>query len=385
MSPGGRKRGSCTSTIGTGTSYAAAARSIPARSVSPHVRSVSLSSQVPITLLRNRTVPSTPPSLVRLAARASSVSTGASSSRPARAQVPRETYAASSVCIGTPTTADAVSCEPTATTGTTPPTCSATWGSRSPTSSTGVDEVGEERRVEAEADHQLGVPGAGGDVEQPGGGGVGALGDVVAGQGGSDQVGDQQDRVGLGQAAVGGELVERVEGQVLQAVAPVELLRADQVGDGGRTLRRPPLVAVVERLPEEPAVAQPAVVDGPGVDADRGERPLGVRRGQAGDRVVDQRRDVPVQAVLGAHRFVGEPRGGGQPQRVGTHLADHHPAAGGAQVDGREPHRRNAAATPESTGMCRPVVRESSGEQSTNTAWAQCSGSTSCLSRVRWA
>ena len=88
--------------------------------VSPQVRRVSLSSQVPITLVRNRIVPSTPPSLVKLASRASSVSTGASSSRPASAQVPRETYAASSVCMGTPTTADAVSWEPTATTGTTP-------------------------------------------------------------------------------------------------------------------------------------------------------------------------------------------------------------------------------------------------------------------------
>ena len=129
---GGRNRASCTSTTGTGPSYASAARSIPARSVSPQVRNVSLSSQVPITLVRKRIVPSTPPSLVKLASRASSVSTGMSSSRPARAQVPSETYAASSVCIGTPTTADAVSCEPTATTGTTPPTCSATWGSRSP-------------------------------------------------------------------------------------------------------------------------------------------------------------------------------------------------------------------------------------------------------------
>ncbi len=47
--------------------------------------------------------------------------------------------------------------------------------------------------------------------------------------------------------------------------------------------------------------------------------------------------------------------------------------------------RRKAAATPASTGMCRPVVWDSSPPVSASTAAATCSGSTSRLSRVRWA
>ena len=74
----------------------------------------SLSSHRPITLRRKRIVPSTPPSLVKLAARLSSVSTGRSSSTPTSDQVPDEMYAAPGSVIGTPTTAEAVSCDPTA-------------------------------------------------------------------------------------------------------------------------------------------------------------------------------------------------------------------------------------------------------------------------------
>ena len=48
-------------------------------------------------------------------------------------------------------------------------------------------------------------------------------------------------------------------------------------------------------------------------------------------------------------------------------------------------HRRKAAATPESTGMCSPVVCDRSPPMSANTAAATCSGRTSLLSRVRWA
>ena len=108
--PGRRRARRCRRTPSARASNAA-------RSVSPQVRSVSESSQVPITLVRNRIRPSTPPSLVKFAARASSVSTGWSSSTPTSPQVPHEMYAASGSVSGTPTTAEAVSCEPTATTG----------------------------------------------------------------------------------------------------------------------------------------------------------------------------------------------------------------------------------------------------------------------------
>ena len=49
----------------------------------------------------------------------------------------------------------------------------------------------------------------------------------------------------------------------------------------------------------------------------------------------------------------------------------------------RTRHRRNATATPPSTGMIRPVVRDSSPPTSANTAAATCSGSTSLPSSVR--
>ena len=76
-----------------------------------------------------------------------------------------------------------------------------------------------------------------------------------------------------------------------------------------------------------------------------------------------------------------------------TDPAGHDPAAGGAEVDRgdadgfrrTEHHRRKAAATPASTGMCRPVVWLSSEEQSTKTALAMFSGSTSRLRIVRCA
>ena len=61
----------------------------------------------------------------------------------------------------------------------------------------------------------------------------------------------------------------------------------------------------------------------------------------------------------------------------GADPADHHPAARRAEVDGRdEPagHRRKAAATPASTGMCSPVVWLRSPPVRAKTAAATCSG-----------
>ena len=67
---------------------------------------------------------------------------------------------------------------------------------------------------------------------------------------------------------------------------------------------------------------------------------------------------------------------------------DDHAPAGRAEVDGGERprgHRRNAAATPASTGMCSPVVWLRSPPVRAKTAAATCSGRTSCLSSVRCA
>ena len=60
---------------------------------SVHLFIDSVSTHRPITFLRKRIVPSTPPSLVKSANRAASVSTGSSSSRPTNDQVPEEMYA----------------------------------------------------------------------------------------------------------------------------------------------------------------------------------------------------------------------------------------------------------------------------------------------------
>ncbi len=94
MSPGGRNAGSSGSTTARSAGAAAAAASSAGRSGgwprAPQTRTDSCSSHSPITLRRNRTVPSTPASLVKPASRLASVSTGLPSSTPARDQVPQE-------------------------------------------------------------------------------------------------------------------------------------------------------------------------------------------------------------------------------------------------------------------------------------------------------
>ena len=84
-----------------------------------------------MTLRRYRIRPSTPSSFVKFAARLASVRIGRSSSTPTSAQVPQAMYANCSPSAGTPTTADAVSCEPTwASTGAVARPASATTSGR---------------------------------------------------------------------------------------------------------------------------------------------------------------------------------------------------------------------------------------------------------------
>ena len=214
------------------------------------------------------------------------------------------------------------------------------------------------------------------------------------------QVGDQQQPAGrgeLGRAPAGGELEDGVELQVLEAADPVQLLRRDD-GVHGRDRGGVPGVPVVQRVAEQRAVGvEQAVVDRPAVDADPVE-PAGVpaRGAQPVEDAGVEPQHVPVQGSAGAHRPVREPVRLLQVEPVRADPRDHDPAAGGAQVDGRERpqgrnghfcprQRRKAAATPESTGTCRPVVRVRSPPVSAKTASATWSGRTSRLSRVRWA
>ena len=128
-----------------------------------------------------------------------------------------------------------------------------------------------------------------------------------------------------------------------------------------------------------------------------------------------------MQAVGAGHRTVRESCDLLEAQHPVVHVAEHDAPAGRAEVDRRDDaaalieetpnrslsvskrrsagapfgklrdrwpsggHRRKAAATPESTGMCRPVVRLSSGPVSTYTASATFSGTTSRLRIVRFA
>ena len=230
------------------------------------------------------------------------------------------------------------------------------------------------------------------DVQQRGRRGVRDLRDADAGQPVAEQVGDEQHRPrGLERRRAAGrcQLVDGVERQELEAGPRVELGARHDLVDWFHGRRRP-VVAVVIRLPEQPPLlVQQPVVDAPRIDpdADRTVARPGDLAQSAEDLVVEPQ-DVPVEPVGQPHRVVREAADLGQLEGVRADPADHHPAARRAEIDGRdEPggHRRKAAATPASTGMCNPVVWLRSPPVSAKTAAATCSGTTSRLSSVRCA
>ena len=268
------------------------------------------------------------------------------------------------------------------------------------------------------------------DVEQAGGGRVGDLRALLAGEPVREQVGDEQQaarrRRAARRPAAATSWNTVLNGCTCSPVRRVQVRRR-HLGEDPLRHAGGAAVAVVDGVAEQGAVGvEEPVVDGPGVDADAGE-PAGVpgRRAQAVEDAAVQREDVPVQGrgagragpPADPHRGVREPVDLVQldallPRRP-EHPADDDAPAGRAEVDRREGgvvpagtvrttrtagpatggggpgvarrHRRNAAATPESTGTCRPVVCTRSGPVRAKTAAATCSGSTSRLSRVRWA
>ncbi len=168
-------------------------------------------------------------------------------------------------------------------------------------------------------------------------------------------------------------------------------LRGVQLGrpDRSSTRAATPLGAVVAvavagcRAASPLPVEQP-VVDRPRVDADAVQRP-GARPPRAGRSSTARWRPRTSQCSAPSARTpaVGEAvhlaPGAASAGRPGRRIDA---AAGRAEVDGRDrtgraarAHRRKAAATPESTGMCRPVVWVRSGPLSTKTASATFSGS----------
>lgn len=134
----------------------------------------------------------------------------------------------------------------------------------------GAAQRGEEPEVDAEAAGQVPVPVTGARVDELRGGGVGELGALLPREPVRDQVRDQQEplRGGeLGSVAGGRELVERVEGGVLDAGRPVEVLGRDR---GPHLLRDSfgAAVAVVDGVAEEgPVGVEQPVVHRPAVDA----------------------------------------------------------------------------------------------------------------------
>ncbi len=186
------------------------------------------------------------------------------------------------------------------------------------------------------------------------------------------------------------------EREVLQAVDVVQLVGADEFVDApDRSVGA--AVAVGDRVGEQGAVGiDEPVVDRPCVDADRLDgRELAAERPQAAADLVVQPADVPPQVPVGlahpvvetVHRVQHHRRSG----RAPVHDTGDDAPTGGPDVDsGEDPgghagQRRNAAATPASTGTWRPVVWLNSAEVIAVTALATCSGSTSRLSNVRWA
>ena len=237
--------GRLVSKTATGPATSAAAREQRARSTgSPRVPVPDRLAEQPqpITLCRKRTraVDAALVGEVRRPARPRS-GPARRSSRPTSAQVPQEMYAAPSAVSGTPTTADAVSWEPTVVTGTAGradaggdrrgAACRSSCRARPAVASSAPARPS---RSSSSVSHS---PVA--HVEQPGRGGVRPLGAGLAGQPVGEQVGDQQQPVGLARAGgLGHQLVDGVERQELQAVAGVELRVADTTACTGRDARR---------------------------------------------------------------------------------------------------------------------------------------------------
>ncbi len=182
------------------------------------------------------------------------------------------------------------------------------------------------------------------------------------------------------------QLVSLVERQLLHTGGGVEAVFAEASGDPRQDAVGAP-VAVVHRVAQQrtAGVEQP-VVHRPGVHTDAGNRTGGPQPFQ---HTAVERQDVPVQGAAEAYRLVREPVDLGDVECAAAGATADDPAARRTEVDRGDGdvggHRRKAAATPASTGTLSPVVCDRSPPVSANTALAMCAGSTSRLSRVRWA
>ena len=245
-----RKRGSSASNTAAGGGQCGGLRQQlrqvdRARRRAPSCRTDSLSSHRPITLRRNRIRPSTPPSLVKLAARAASVSTGRvqldADQRPGAAgDVGRDP-----AVIGTATTAEAVSCD--ADRGDRAAPVAARPGRRgraaaAPSGVPGLDQRGEQRRRAARAVDSARRPSARRRRAARSSRRWSARStsrrsaSSRSGRGPAARVSATSSSPSAGR----GELVQRVERQELQPVARVELARGATRGVHGLDAARAP-------------------------------------------------------------------------------------------------------------------------------------------------
>ena len=216
-------------------------------------------------------------------------------------------------------------------------------GGKLPDDLAGADELREEPAGKAEPVDKRGIPASGDDVEQAGGRRVGAFGALGSGEPVGDEVGDEQHRRGVVEDAFGlvdGELIEAVKGEELQAVHAVESLRFNQLVHGADAAAGAGVAVVVGSAGHPVAVAGGAhegVVDGPRVDADAEQGGLDCDGlAQSFEDVAVELEGVPVQAVGGADRLVGEPVHDLDVEPVRSDPAEDDAAAGSAEVDGRD-------------------------------------------------
>ena len=180
------------------------------------------------------------------------------------------------------------------------------------------------------------------------------------------QVGEQHDVGGTFETAaalVGHELVQGVERQELLAVDRIEVGGVDDPMDVFDDRARA-VVAIGDRLVDELSVAvEQGVVDAPGVDADRLH--LGKLAGQLAepiDHLLEQRANGPPEMTVGLDESVGETvdrlegHGAASTRPAITRPPDAPMSTAAKTRRGMTSQRRNAAATPASTGISRPVV-----------------------------
>ena len=188
----------------------------------------------------------------------------------------------------------------------------------------------------------------------------------------------------------GCELVDGVEIHVLDPGNPV-VLGPRQGGPNDGNARGVTAVAVGNDGPDQRAsLVQNTEVKCPSVYTPR-DSPLFYCFFEACQSTGSKCLDIPTPLAPAQDRAIAEPGDLSQPRHASTDFSDDHPTTTGPDIHRSYtwhdsiPQRRKAAATPESTGISVPVVRENSSETSAVTAIAMCSGRTSRLSRVRWA